>query len=350
MPRYAAEDLIRFAEECCLGAGMENRIAKVLAEVLVEADLLGHATHGLQLLEPYLKEMDEGKMTLTGGPEVVRDWPGSLLWDGDYLPGPYLVVKALEEGLTRIKDQPVVSISIRRSHHTACLASYLTRATDHGVMILMYNVAPDHRGVPPFGGKEPVLSPDPIAAGIPTPGDPVLVDISTSVTSVGRTAMAHRRGERMPGKWLMDAEGNATDDPAVHFDDPPGTILPLGQSSAGHKGYALCLLVEAMASAVAGFGRKDEPERWGCNVFIQLIDPEGFGGLEAFRAETGFVTRACVESAPLDPAKPVRLPGQAGLARKRDHLANGVLLAEGLSGRLQDLAEARQVRPPEPID
>ena len=92
-----------------------------------------------------------------------------------------------------------------------------------------------------MGGKEPLLNPDPIAVGIPTDGDPILVDISTSTTSVGQTLKAKKAGKRMPGKWLMTADGKATDDPEDYFADPPGTILPLGGMDAGYKGYALML-------------------------------------------------------------------------------------------------------------
>jgi len=59
-----------------------------VANVLLEGDLLGHTTHGLQPLEPYLNELDAGKMTPEGDPEIVQDHGMSVLWNGCYLPGP----------------------------------------------------------------------------------------------------------------------------------------------------------------------------------------------------------------------------------------------------------------------
>ena len=61
--KYKAEDLIRFATALLDKAGLEADKSKVVAEILVEGDLLGHTTHGLQLLAPYLSDLEKGGMT-----------------------------------------------------------------------------------------------------------------------------------------------------------------------------------------------------------------------------------------------------------------------------------------------
>ncbi len=323
--------------------------APTVSRILVEADLLGHTTHGLQLVVPYCAAMKNETLPSEGEAELVKDTGSTVLWDGHYLPGPWLVENAIDLGLERLGRHPVMSLAIRRAHHTACLAAYLTRVTDLGYMIMIYNSDPDHKGIAPFGGKEPLLNPDPIAVGIPTGGDPILVDISTSTTSVGQTLKAKKAGKRMPGKWLMTADGKASDDPEDYFADPPGSILPLGGMDAGYKGFALMLMVEAMTNAMSGWGRKDEPGRWGCNVFIQILDPEAFGGKDAFVAESSFVTRLCLANPPIDPDNPVRMPGQAGLAKKRDALENGVIPGEALMPRLAKLGAKLGVKDIKPL-
>jgi LDH2 family malate/lactate/ureidoglycolate dehydrogenase len=47
-PRYQAEDLVRFGTALLDKAGLESDKSKVVAGILVEGDLLGHTTHGLQ--------------------------------------------------------------------------------------------------------------------------------------------------------------------------------------------------------------------------------------------------------------------------------------------------------------
>jgi LDH2 family malate/lactate/ureidoglycolate dehydrogenase len=349
MDRYSKQDLLKFSQELLIAFGMPRDKADVVAEVLLEADLLGHTTHGMQLLVPYQAAIKNDTMTLEGEAELIQDAGSAITWDGRYLPGPYLVVKAIEKGLERIKEHPVVSLALRRCHHTACLASYLEMATRRGLMMLMYNSDPDHKGVAPFGGKEPLLNPDPIAVGIPTHDDPILIDISTSATSVGRTMRTRKEGKQLPGKWLLSPDGEPTADPEKYFGDPPGTILPLGGADLGYKGFGLMLMVEAMTNALTGWGRKDEPGRWGCNVLIQLVDPGAFGGQEAFLAETSFVARACRENPPIDPNNPVRLPGQAGLAKKRLMQEKGVELAGVIMPRLVKIADELGITPPTPL-
>ncbi len=73
------------------------------------------------------------------------------------------------------------AVSIRRSHHIACLAAYLKRATDRGLMMILTCSDPAGASVAPFGAVTPVFTPNPIAAGIPTSGDPILLDISASL-------------------------------------------------------------------------------------------------------------------------------------------------------------------------
>jgi len=347
--RYPAPALLAFGRALLERAGLPADKAAVVAEILLEADLLGHTTHGLQLLGPYLRELDQGQMTREGQPETVRDSGAALTWDGRYLPGPWLVCRAIDLALERLAEHPVVSLAIGRSHHIACLAAYLLRATERGKIIILMTSDPAAAGVAPFGGRTPVYTPNPIAAGWPTEGEPVLLDVSTSVTTVGLNMRLNKLGQKLPGQWLLDSRGRPSDDPAELFAEPPGTILPLGGLEAGHKGFALGLLVEALTSALAGFGRADGPKRWSASVFLQLIDPEAFGGADKFRRETGWLAEACRRAEPISPGAPVRLPGQAALARRRAALKDGVELAPMIMPALKEWAEKLGVGLPEAI-
>jgi LDH2 family malate/lactate/ureidoglycolate dehydrogenase len=194
-----------------------------------------------------------------------------------------------------------------------------------------------------------VFTPDPIAIGIPTDGDPILIDISASVTTNGMSDRLRREGKRFPGRWALDAAGQPTDDPSALFTDPPGTILPAGGIDHGHKGYGLALLIEALTQGLGGFGRAEPPAGWGASVFVQAIDPAAFGGVDAFRRETTWTAAACRECPPAPGVDSVRLPGQRGLEQKRRAETVGVCLYPGIMSALATHAEALGVTPPEPI-
>ena len=346
---YRAEDLLLFCTQMLRAVGVRDDIASTVAATLLEGDLMGHTTHGLQLLGPYLKQLADGTMTATGEPSVVSDRGSAITWDGHYLPGPWLVHSAIELAFLRLPDHPVTTVVIRRSHHLACLSAYLTKATDRGYLMLLLSSDPATRTVAPYGGTKPIYTPNPIAAGIPTAGDPILIDTSMSCTTNGFAQRCHASGEPLAGEWLLDSTGNLSSDPSVLFTDPPGSILPLGGIELGYKGFSLGVLVEALSAALGGYGRGENPSHWGASVFLQLIDPEAFGGRAAFTGETEWLAEACRTNPPRNTSHGVRLPGSRALCLREKQLAEGVELHPAILPSTAPWAEKLGVSMPHSI-
>jgi L-lactate dehydrogenase len=344
--RYPAAALVELASTLLVRTGVRGDIAHDVADVLVTGDLLGHTTHGLAQLPGYLGELDSGGMVKSGAPSIVTARPAAQTWDGGRLPGPWLTLRALEVATVMAREYGTGSVAIRRSHHIACLAAYLKRATDAGLMAIICCSDPAGASVAPFGAVTPVFTPNPIAAGIPTAGDPILLDVSASYTTNGLTGRLHKEGRQLEHPWLQDAQGNPTTDPAVLFNEPKGTLLPLGGQEAGHKGFALALLIEALTSALAGFGRADPNEGWGATVFVQTIDPDAFGGRAAFERQTQWLVDACHAATPRADVERVRLPGERALARFREQSEHGVELHPTILPAIAPWAEKLEVAMP----
>jgi L-lactate dehydrogenase len=324
--RPSAAVLTGFAATILERAGMEQAKATAVADVLVEGDLLGHTTHGLLLLPLYLAEIEKKQMTLAGEPERLADHPAAVTWDGRRLPGPWLTLEAIALASARARELGSCSVVIRRSHHIGCLAAYLKRVTDQGQMIVLTCSDPSGTGVAPHGGCRGAYTPNPLAAGWPTDGDPVMLDVSQSITTNLMTRRLHAEGRRFPAQWAVDSRGQPTDDPGVLFTDPPGALLPTGGTDHGHKGYALGLLVEALTGALAGHGRADPRDGWGANVFVQVFEPGLFGGRQDFLRQSSRLTQLCRETPPRPGFDRVRLPGENGLRRREAQLQGGVEL------------------------
>jgi L-lactate dehydrogenase len=273
-------------------------------------------------------------MTKTGEPRVVADFPAAITWDGQRLPGPWLVVRALDLAIARAKINGTCTVVIRRSHHIACLAAYLKRVTDQGLMALLSCSDPFVASVAPHGGRAAVYTPNPIAAAWPTQSEPVVLDVSMSITTNALTNRLTKEQRRYPARWAIDAEGRATDDPSVLSAQPSGALLPMGGLDHGHKGYAFALLVETLTGALAGHGRADPPEGWGASVFIQVLSPALFGGAVEFRRQTEHVAVACRATPPRPGVERVRLPGENALRRRAEQLAHGVELYPGILAAL----------------
>jgi L-lactate dehydrogenase len=347
-PAYKPDELIEWARNLFEERGTEPDKAATIAKILVEGDLLGHDTHGLALAGPYLRKIDQGILRPSGQYEVVSDRPAAMLWDGAALPGPWLTERAATEACARARDYGTAAITIRRSGHIACLAAYLEQPARAGMILEIFSSDPSVASVAPFGGTQPAFTPNPIAIAIPTPGDPILIDISTSITTNGMSARLQSQGRRFPGKWLLDNNGRPSDDPAVFDTDPPGTIQLLGGLDAGHKGYGLTLLVEALTGGLAAYGRAETPGDWGATVMVRATDPAAFGGTAGFGRQIDWIVDACRTNTPVDPAHPVRLPGERGLAHKRDAYAHGLTLNPLVQADVEKLASETGIPLPKP--
>src|SRR5262249_50056730 len=125
--------------------------------------------------------------------------------------------------------------------------------------------------------------------------------------------------------------------------------LPVGGALYGHKGYGLALTIEALTQGLGGYGRAEAPTGWGASVFVQVIDPACFGGSAGFRHETSWTAPACRTHPPVPGVAGVRLPGQRGLAGRRQALTDGVALYPGIMPALAPWAEKLRVPAPKPI-
>jgi L-lactate dehydrogenase len=315
--------------------GLDFEKAESTTRILLEGELLGHTTHGLALVKPYLDELQSGQMEKLGSYEMINSTATTETWNGRYLPGIWLTEKAIEKASEIAKKDGIGTVVIQKSHHIACLAAFLEKTARQNLMVIIACSDPRNKTVAPFGGKIPVYSPNPLALGIPTETDPILIDVSMSTTANAVVNRAAKNNEKLAGEWLLKSDGTTTNDPQTFFENPASTLLPLGGMDLGYKGFALGIMIEAMTSALGGHGRNDNPERWGASVFVQVIDPSKFSGENYFLKEMEFFKNQCLASTPLNAKNPVRMPGEKGLKRKKWNLENGLLISDELLNLLE---------------
>jgi LDH2 family malate/lactate/ureidoglycolate dehydrogenase len=347
--RYDASALIDFTTKLFRRAGLDQEQAHATAEILVEGDLMGHTTHGLALLGPYLDEAQAGRMAGSGEPDIVAEAEAAQTWDGRRLPGPFLVQRAAAWATTCSEHTGIASVAIRKSSHIGCLAGYLRPAAEAGKMLIVASSDPSAASVAPFGGTRRLYTPNPLAAGWPSPGGPVMIDVSMSLTTNGMTARLQGEGRQFDHPWLLDAAGTPTRDPNVFFAEPAGTLLPLGGVEAGHKGFALGLLIEALTSALGGFGRADGTTDWGASVLVIAIDPNRFAGQAAFLREAAWMAAGVRDNPPLPGGERPRLPGERALALRAEQLVRGIKLHPAIPPELAARAVDAGIEPPAPI-
>jgi L-lactate dehydrogenase len=348
-PTFAYGALLEYATALGAKAGLPVDRAKVQAEILLEGDLMGHTTHGLHLLPSLLADIESGGMKRMGEPRVLADHPSAFHWDGEFLPGTWLMKKAIETAKRKLTASPVCTAVLRQCHHIAALTAYLRIATEDGLAILILNSDPSSKTVAAHGGLDRMITPNPLAFGYPTQDGPVLVDISTSTTANGWVRRWMAEGRKLPAPWIVDHQGMLSDDPNALFGDPPGALLPLGGADLGYKGFGLGLMIEALTSGLTGFGRADGAKGTGGPVTILLFDPAGFGGREPFLRETTHLARQVRTSRPRPGVDRPRLPGERAMALRGKQLADGVTLYPGIPPALGKWAEKLGVAQPRPL-
>jgi LDH2 family malate/lactate/ureidoglycolate dehydrogenase len=337
-----------FARDLLIAAGMDADKAATMAELLVLTDALGRRTHGLAMLPLYLAEIAKGTMTVRGEPDVVTERGVVALWDGGYLPGQWMVARAIDWAIPRAAEQGIAAVTIRRSHHIGCLAALALRAVDKGFVAMLFNSDPAGARVAPYGGCEALFTPDPFAIGYPGAPNPVLVDICASITTTSMARQKVAEGAPFDQPWLLDSEGKPTTDPRVlEHSTPRGSLQLIGGLDHGHKGFGLALMVEALSQGLAGHGRADAPKRWGGNTFVQLIDPALFAGRDEFARLMDHFSDRCRANKPIDAARPVRMPGDSAARSLASARANGIAHDDATWSALAACAREHAIALPE---
>ena len=350
--RYHYESLIQFSRSLFEAAGLAADRANVMASVFLEADLLGLTTHGMNRVASNLSWLESGQSRTSGDPEVLADRGSLFNWDANFLPGPWVVSLAIKQCIERVTSHGIVCATIRRSQHIAALGAYCTRIAEAGYVALITCSSPNENTVCAHGGINPVFSANPFAFVAPGDDYPVLFDISLCITAGGYVSRAMREGQKLPGRYLKDNRGEISDDPAVFFADPAGSIMPIGGVSHGYKGYAMTLMSEILTMALGGYGRADDSastDGEANSVFIQIFDPGAFGSPGDFNKQINKIKTMCENSETRPGDDSVRVPGQRAWQRRLDQLANGVELYPTIIGDLKSWSDKLGVTLPKKI-
>ena len=335
---FKHSQLMKFCTSVFLSLEMDEEKAIDTSEILIEADMMGHSTHGVRLLPLYIKDIESGHMNVNGIEEVLKDTGSCITWDGKSLPGIWLTKKALKIGSIRAKTYGTSTILISNSHHNGALAAYMLPIVNQGLVPIIKSSVPSAATVAPYGGTKALLTPNPMAIAYPTNDNPVIIDISASITTNNMISDKISKNEVFDFDCLFTSEGVPTNDP-LEVREKNGTVMPLGGIDYGHKGFGLALGIEALSQGLSGSGRSKKPKTMNLSTFIQVIDPEAFAGLDVFKKEMSFLSQACLDNPPRNNIEKVRLPGEKALANRDKSLKSGILLEKNSITILKNIAE-----------
>lgn len=331
------------------GLGYPKDTAEISAEVLVEADARGHASHGVARIRMYDFEVSQGKNVPSALPEVVHETPVSLVMKGNKAPGFAAAKRAVDRTLEKAEKTGACMTVVRDSSHFGIAGYWAERAADRGMIGWAFtNTLPS---AIPLYGRERLLGTNPVSVAIPVGRKPhFTLDMATTTVAFGKIEVASRRGEDMPLGWAVDERGRDTEDASrvegyvLRKTSPGGGQLFLGGGSeklGGHKGFGLGLLVELLTAGLSlgspSYGIPD-PEGGICHCF-QAMRLDLFGDPKELQEHLASILGRIRESGKADGAERIFIHGEREFENRAASLRDGVFLDPATWERLDSYAE-----------
>jgi len=347
--KIAADNLRTFASDLFQAAGLSSDDADIVSDSLVLSNLCGHNSHGVMRTVEYVNQMKQGELRGDAELNVLQETDSLIVADAGFGFGQIQMRKLIERLSLKAQQQGIACGTLKSCGHVGRLGEWVERLAEAGLAgFVTVNDNGVLKCVAPPGGVEPRISTNPIAVGIPTENEPLVLDISTSAVANGKIRVADLAGEQCPAGWLQDSQGNPTGDPKVRLQEPYGSILPFG-GEQGYKAFGLGLLFDILVGGLSGGfcppAADDAPST--NNVLLVVWDPKKFAGQNHFLAEAEKLI-AYVRDTKLKPGvEKIRLPGDRSLNSKQRGEQQGVPLDSGTWQSLVALAEKLGVNSPE---
>lgn len=323
------------------GCGDEP-VARVVARRLVDANLTGHDSHGIGVLPGYIGGIKAGQLDPEAEVEIIEDKGPFLLIDGNQGFGQVVAEQAMNHAIARAQQQHIAVLSLRNCFHIGRVGDWAAMAAEAGFISIHYtNVLSPNSLVAPYGGSASRFTTNPYCTAIPaSEHHPMfLLDMATSTIAMGKTRVAYMKGVEVADDCLIDHQGNSTNDPAVMFEQPKGALRTMGL----HKGYGLALLCDILAGSFSGGGaylpERVVDARVINNMLAILIDPDVFGGAEAFFGDIDSYTDWIKSSPPAPGIDEVMFPGDPERKARAERKATGIPIDDGTWAQLMQTAE-----------
>ena len=312
--------------------------AQIVAESLVDADLRGVASHGVNLLALYAARIRAGSMRPVARTDVVADEGSTLQIDGGLGPGQVTGLFAIDQAAERAREHGISAVAVRDSTHLGALGYYTLRAAERGIFAMAFQNGPTL--VPPYGGITPIFSTNPISYAVPAGEEPPIVfDVASTAVAGNKLVLARKQGKSLPEGWANDAEGRPTT-------DPERASMSGLQWFGGHKGFGIAFLVEVLSGVLTGcaFGRQEGESalttgalRVAKGYLFLALDVGRFLPLPDFRERVDVLIRDVHASEPAEGFERTYVPGEIEHHRRLERLEAGIPLPRELAEELGGL-------------
>jgi hydroxycarboxylate dehydrogenase B len=322
MRTIPAQKLVQAVAAIMQGAGCAPEEATTVARRLVDSNLVGHDSHGVIRVGKYLEWMRDGWVKANQAPSVVFETDSIAIVDGNRGFGQVVGEFAGKLGTAKAAKSGIAMIGLRNCGHLGRVGDWAELAAAAGQVSLHFLNTSGAQRVAPFGGSDRRLSTNPITVGVPIAGgEPVILDVTTSMVAEGKLFVASNKGEEVPPGWIIDKHGKPTTQPKDFYDG--GALLTVG----AHKGSGLSIVVDLLAGAIST-GRSSDPADTVLrnNMLSIYIAPDVYDTDGVVAREAARFVEWVKASPPATPGQPVLLPGEVERMTRARRTAEGVAI------------------------
>ena len=311
MPTKTADELRLVARRIAEAVGTPRDSATVLANHLAASHLAGHDSHGIQHLPEYVEAVRAGEIVPDARPEVVSEASSTALVRGNWGWGHVTANFATHLGIKKAQQSEIALVSAVEVNHIGRLGDFVEQAAAQGITMMLVSggEGEEKATAAPYGGREAVMAPNPIAIGCPVmDGPPMVIDFATTAVAAGKIALAKARGQDAAPGCIIDREGNPSTNPNDYSNG--GALLPFGK----HKGFGLMVAVEALGRILSGVDAYSDTGHGGVyyrhsGMSLIAINSGVFSSASEFAERTAQLARRIRAVPPAHGFAEVQVPG-----------------------------------------
>lgn len=348
--RIPYEQITAYCRDLFQSYGFTQQESGIITDVLLQADLFGIESHGIQRTMRYHTEICSGMVDVNAKPELVFETPISAVIDAKQAMGQLVGCQAMELAIKKASNAGIGMVTVRNSNHYGIAGYYSNMALSHD-MIGMCVTNTEAIMVPTFGRK-PMLGTNPIALAMPADPLPFSFDAATTVVPRGKLEVYKKKEEPIPGTWALDEEGKVCQDASRVLSNiinrNYGGILPLGgenEQNSGYKGYGFGMICEIFSGILSGGLTSSHISSSGsyagiCHGFVAL-DYGVFGDKAQIRRQLSDFLQEVRDSAKAVDQERIYIHGEKGYILEQERKQNGIPVNEKTFCELKTIGEER---------
>ena len=340
------EDCEAFIASILTKLGTSSEISSRWAQLLVEASLLGVESHGIRMLERYVRHIEGGGINLLAKAKIISDNGPCVVIDARYGLGHITADDATRLAIGRAKQNGISCVTVKNSNHIGACGLYSRQVALSDCVAVCTTTC--RAAMAPWGGKTALLGNNAIAVSAPIENKPpFLFDIATGMTAMGKITSAKDKNKDIPNSWALDSNGKVTTDPSAAT---LGSLLPVG----GHKGYGLAMAIEILSSFLSGGLFSSEVESWiqqvkkptGASFTVIVIDIGAFTNIADYKTRMSNWVTLLTSSETRDGFERIYYPGQKEAEDYEHRLKHGILLKPEVCEMFERLASRFNIKKP----